>query len=648
VHGSVLENVGSARDVLGKVPGLIKGQNGIEVIGAGAPVIYINGHKLTDATELDRLLSNEIQSVEVITNPGAQYDATIRAVVRIKTIRRQGEGFGFNVSLTDEQSLRRKENNDREVMLNANYRTGGVDIFAGGTIANFSNFQVSDLEQETLGKHDFRQVESLTFDAENKSAELNGGLNWQISDNHFTGFKLDWNQNHDYHEHTLMEGDIFLDGSLLDHLRTDSEGSFGGRKPSSLGANAYYNGTVGKLGIDLNLDYFSSSSCMTSRSREDSIVEDADVSSNSESRNKLYAGKLVLSYPVWKGMLQVGTEETFSRISDSYTVQGASIPSSGSRVREDNIAAFVNYGFALGRIGQLSAGLRYEHVDYAYDDLLGAGSFSRKYDNLFPSVSFAGVIGSVQTMLSYSAKTARPDFSMLSNAIRYNNRYTLQSGNAALQPEIINSFTATALWKFLTFNASYNHLNNYFTTWARPYNDEGVIMLKPENLDQSADRLAAFVTATPTIGIWNLSYTVGVQQQWMKVGDLDFSNKPLWIAMLNNTFTFDKGWQIELGGEYHSPGYDYVLQVTNHYLNLSAAVQKTLLKDGSLVLRLEGNDLAYLGHHNVFSNLGNYRLTQTILMDSQRLVFSVRYRFNTAQSKYKGTGAGTDTRNRMK
>ena len=42
------------------------------------------------------------------------------------------------------------------------------------------------------------------------------------------------------------------------------------------------------------------------------------------------------------------------------------------------------------------------------------------------------------------------------------------------------------------------------------------------------------------------------------------------------------------------------------------------------------------------------RCTQTILMDTQRLVFSVRYRFNTAQSKYKGTGAGTDTRNRMK
>ncbi len=51
-------------------------------------------------------------------------------------------------------------------------------------------------------------------------------------------------------------------------------------------------------------------------------------------------------------------------------------------------------------------------MNYAYEDLLGNGSFSRKYDNLFPSVSFAGVLGPVQTMLSYSAKTRRPSFSL--------------------------------------------------------------------------------------------------------------------------------------------------------------------------------------------------------------------------------------------
>ncbi|MBP5612422.1 MAG: hypothetical protein J6X20_06865 [Bacteroidales bacterium] len=83
IRGSVLENVGTADDVLARTPGLIKSQNGLEVIGKGSPLVYINGRRVTDASELQRLQSNEIQSVEVISNPGAQSDATVRAVVRI-------------------------------------------------------------------------------------------------------------------------------------------------------------------------------------------------------------------------------------------------------------------------------------------------------------------------------------------------------------------------------------------------------------------------------------------------------------------------------------------------------------------------------------------------------------------------------------
>ena len=77
-------------------------------------------------------------------------------------------------------------------------------------------------------------------------------------------------------------------------------------------------------------------------------------------------------------------------------------------------------------------------------------------------------------------------------------------------------------------------------------------------------------------------------------------------------------------------------------------MQKTLLKDGSLVLRLEGSDLAGMAHNDVATDFGHYRVRQTNLMDTQRVKFSVRYNFNTAQSKYKGTGAGNDTRDRMK
>ncbi|MBO4590869.1 MAG: hypothetical protein J5698_07865 [Bacteroidaceae bacterium] len=80
---------------------------------------------------------------------------------------------------------------------------------------------------------------------------------------------------------------------------------------------------------------------------------------------------------------------------------------------------------------------------------------------------------------------------------------------------------------------------------------------------------------------------------------------------------------------------------------LSAAVQKTMLRDGSLVARLEGADLLGTSQINVFSDFGSHTISQTNLMDIQRIKFSLRYSFNTAQSKYRGTGAGKEAQERM-
>lgn len=647
VRGSILENSGTAKDVLGKVPGLIRGKDGLEVVGKGKPQIYINGRRMTDERELERLLSNEIQSVEVINNPGAQYNATVRSVVRIRTIRRKGEGFGFNVGATDEQSLQRKNLNDPTFNFNGNYRVGGLDFFGGFNAYEWSSYQESDLTQKTSGTPSYTQEETIDGEFGGKGMGVNGGVNWQIANNHFAGFKVDWSKSLKYYEDILMDGDIFKDGSKIDHLHTLNNSSNGNRDPYNIGANVYYNGVAGKLGIDFNADYYKTTNDKISGSTEESEIEDAVINANSTSESKLYAAKLVLSYPIWQGSLQFGTEDTFNRSSDQYSLSGASIPATSAKVSEDNIAAFVNYAFFVNKIGQISAGMRYEHIRYEYEDLIGDESFSRRYDNFYPTLSYAGKIGKVQAMISYSARTARPDFRSLSNAVRYNNRYTLQSGNAKLQAQSIQNFSATALWKFFSFVVNYDHADRPILLWADLYNDEGVIMLKPRNMGKPLRTLSSFISANPTLGPWNLSYTAGVMQNWLEIGSDSFSNCPMWFAQCNNTLTLKKGWQLELGGEYHSRGYMQNTKMTNNYLNVSAAIQKTLLRDGSLVLRLEGHDLAGLGRYNIYTNMANYSIRQNNEMKTQTVRLSVRYNFNTTASKYKGTGAGKDTRARM-
>ena len=107
------------------------------------------------------------------------------------------------------------------------------------------------------------------------------------------------------------------------------------------------------------------------------------------------------------------------------------------------------------------------------------------------------------------------------------------------------------------------------------------------------------------------------------------------------------GWQFELGGVFMSPGYSRNLYMTNWFVDLSVAVQKTLLRDGSLVLRLEGADLTRNAFFSPYSDFGSHTIMQTNLLDKQKVKLSVRYSFNTAQSKYRGTGAGADSKARM-
>ena len=672
VRGSVLENVGTANDVLSKTPGLIKGQNGLEVIGKGSPMVYINGRRVSDVSELDRLQSNEIQSVEVITNPGAQYDATVRAVVRIRTIRRQGDGFGFNLNASDAQSLRWARGNDPFGAINVNYRTGGLDFFGGVNYARNTSRQQSDLEKKTFGRTTtgddwlFENKGTLLNEYIGSTLYGNAGVNWQMADNHFLGGKVEWGRHLTYNVHTEVKDNVFENGVLIDKLTTLSDDTMGEWTPYNLGANLYYNGLVaGKLGIDVNLDYYGTDDSSKSVSMETSdMTHNAAIQSGSTNAGRMYAAKAVLSYPVWKGQLQAGTEETFSRRTDNYSVDGIDIPASKATVKEDNIAGFASYGCYLPKVGQFSAGVRYEWVRYAYEDAVTPENIlSRAYGNWFPNVSYAGVIGAqsqnpVQLMLNYSAKTRRPNYANLSSAIRYNSRYIWQSGNAGLQPELSHNLSLTAVWKWVTFMVNYTRTDDTIMTWSSPYGDQGVVLVRPRNIETPFRQMSAFVNLTPTVGPWTMNYTVGLQPQWLTINAPDpreasgirvttFNDKPTFFAQLLNTITVKGGWQFELGGLVQSPGYSGNLRIKNTYANVTAAVQKTLLEDGSLVLRLEGDDLLGTAHLDVDSDFGSHTIMQTNRMDTQKVKLSVRYNFNTAQSKYRGTGAGADSKARM-
>lgn len=143
VENSALAHAGTANDVLGQVP-MVSGRDGnFEVFGKGTPLIYVNGRKVLDKTELAQINSADIKNVEVITNPGAKYDASVKSVIRIQTRRPQGEGWSGTL---------RTQNGFQHYFATRNqanlkYRTGGLEVFGNFGYLNgkFQNHTFNDM-----------------------------------------------------------------------------------------------------------------------------------------------------------------------------------------------------------------------------------------------------------------------------------------------------------------------------------------------------------------------------------------------------------------------------------------------------------------------------------------------------------------------
>ena len=112
-------------------------------------------------------------------------------------------------------------------------------------------------------------------------------------------------------------------------------------------------------------------------------------------RNQLWASKLVLSWPLWKGNLQVGTEYDITNRNDDYVNPEQVVPTSQTEQRERNYIFFAEYSRSLP-FGQMRVGLRNENVstDY-YLRGIHQPEQSRSYHHFFPTVALMAKAGKV-------------------------------------------------------------------------------------------------------------------------------------------------------------------------------------------------------------------------------------------------------------
>lgn len=645
VENSVLSKVGSANDVLTKIPGITKKQDAFEVFGKGTPLIYINGRKLHDLSELEQLNSDDIKSVEVIRNPGSRYDATVKAVVRIQTVKRQGDGFGFNLRSSYYQS----DNTDLIEQANFNYRHNNLDIFGFVYYNQMESWQDFTLQLEERGtkvwNHDMKSYGEFY----SKMLSGNIGFNYQLNDNHAFGMKYKSGKTLNERNPLSKETNINVDNVFYDNIKVNSCDNYYYDPDHEL--NAYYNGQFDDVNIDFNADYLQN--CKSSKSVFQEISqtsENRDVNSVNNVKNRLVAGKLTLSLPLGGGTFAVGSEVTYTHRNDDYINEENYVPTSYSKIEELNATGYAEYNRSFPW-GDWSLGLRYEHVKFDYyEDGKHIDEQSRTFDNFFPNISFSTQLGKVQTQLSYTAKTQRPTYSELSNNVFYSDRFTLQKGNPTLRPTIIHDLTLSGAWRFLQMSLSYSQTKDWILNWGELVNeDASLTMLSKRNWDKSIPMFTAFLSATPKIGCWSPMLSVGMQKQWLTIDYFKESknlDNPIFTASFNNTWELPLGFMLGLDSYIQSAGatQNIYSEKPNGYVNVS--VRKSFLND-ALSVELRGNDIFKTNRISYSMYSGDYYLFQKSVWDRQEFAVTVRYKFNTAKSKYKGTGAGDSQKSRM-
>lgn len=645
VDGTILSKLGTAEDVLRNIPGVLsKADGGLEVFGKGKPIIYINNRLMRDASELNELKSQDILSVEVITSPGAKYDASVQSVIRIKTRKVQGEGWGGHLRSSFYQGEMSRTYN----AFLWNYRHHGLDVF--GTISDFENgwlqkYRITqDVAADTIWHQDNRGCSQGNYNV----LRFVLGANYMFNDKHSMG--LQYNSNMRLYDKSTgcFVADVMADGNFYDHLETNNVEETSHNMPHSL--NMYYNGEVGKTSIDFNADYYFTKTHARNRDVEESQeMDDRSLHSVNTVRNELFACKLVLSWPLWGGTMTVGGEANYTHRNDDYFNSFHLVPSSEAEVKEQNYSAFVEYS-RMTPIGQVRGGLRDEYVNTGYySQGIRIDAQSRHFNHLFPSLSLSTQVGNVKGLLSYAMKIRRPTYFELSNMTYYSNRFTWQTGNPYLKPTIINNLSLDATWKFLSLNVSYSHLSDVVAQLGRQVEGhEATTLIYQDNIDKK-DVLSASLTAAPQLGLWHPQLTLSVMKEWMRIPmpiGYYSPKSPVLSAQWNNTFKFSPSWTGSLSLDWQGKGDSENLSSRSHQFDLYIGLTKTFLDD-RLSVKVAGHDLFHRNGQDVLVHFGELTLWQHRTNETRYAEVTVRYHFNWTRSKYKGTGAGNQEKNRL-
>lgn len=648
IAGSLLAKTTSMEQLLNNIPQVSARNGTLEVFGRGTPEVYINNRKMQDNNELTRLQPSEIKTIEVITNPGVRYNAQVKSVIRITTKKLYGEGWGIDaqtsVGINDQTRTSGTE------AVNLNYRQAKWELSATLSGNYTHRPDDKDFSQHTFLADTWQQDTHLIQEYTNISHYTRLAGSYLFSVNHTLGASISYFR----YARNHGEGDMATT-SLKNQLPIDRTAMHysAAERPQNASSNVYYVGKIGKVSIDFNTDFFWSGrkSQMYNHERytptgmpttEDWVNSDRRVYA------RLLASKLVIAWPLCSGKLTLGGEYSTSKRKSRYTLLPQHlVDNEQSRIRENMTSAFFDYNRNFGKL-YLQAGLRYEYIDFNY---YAHGIYrpaqSKNYGKWFPSLTLSMPVGTTEMQLTYATDINRPTYEQLREGIQYDNRYTYEAGNPFLLPTISRNVGYGLSWKWFLFNARYAHVSDDIYEFSRIYRGNPQLLLnQPENV-AGYNRLQTSLSLRPKWGIWSPRFEASLSKQWMHldIHEGALPNHPVASFRLNNVL--DGKWgTFSLLTTLRTRGNEGNVFYCKPRCTIDLSLYKALLQQ-RLSLQFYASNLFHTGKDSYEFYSGTAVTTRVTEFPSTAYWLTVRYRFNTTNSRYKGTGAGQSQRNRM-
>lgn len=658
VEKDITNQGADATEVLNNVPSVDVDIDGnVSLRGSGNVRILINGKPsgmtgMSTSQALKQLQGNQIEKIEVITNPSSRYDAEGEVgIINIilKKDKREGingsvnvdvgfpsnYGGGFNLNI-------KREKITYFFGYGVNYRESpGKNISTQRFFypdTSFSYESVSETERNTFNNN-FRSGFSLDLN-EHNSITISGSYNVGDADNSVALSYSDYNS-------LDVPTQVVTRDEVEDKDLSSYDVSFNYRKTFTQ-KNRLFTIDAQKSGA---MDFEDSFIYQNATDASQNSVQ--SVFNNEKSDDWLFQADYV--HPYKDGKFETGLKSTLRNVTNPYAVgtfndqtqQFEAVPGFYNDMEyiENIYAAYLMFGNQIKKKFSYQLGVRAEYSDVTTILRLTDEENNRQYFNLFPSVHFSYELKNENSVqLSYSKRIQRPRHWYLLPFFSFSDARNVFSGNPNLDPEFSDSYEAGYLkmWKkgSLLSSVYYRYTTDVITRIIVP-DDEGNTTRLPFNLGTRDAYGIEFSGSYEPVKFWNVRGSFNFFRE-IQEGELNSQNYDAdtytWLTRLNNKWTIKKKINLQASFNYRAPRQQ--VQGTNKaFYSLDAGFSFDLLK-GKGTITFNVNDVFNTRKWRGTSEGDNFIAVNERQWRSRWARLSFSYRIN--QQKKRGEGYQRD------